>query len=132
MRTKFREFRWTRPFWGGLLVLVAGFLIFVFAVPFNPVTKIIHAGLGAIGGILLGLIAMFLGVMIWIRPEAKNVAGVLAVIVGLVAFPVSNLGGFVVGMLFAVIGGCWAFGWTLPPKHQDLDSDDLEPTEVKA
>ena len=130
MRTKFREFRWTRPFWGGLLVLVAGFLIFIFAVPFNPITMIINAGLGAIGGILLGLIAMFLGVMIWIKPEAKNVAGILAVIVGLVSFPVTNLGGFVVGMLFAVIGGCWAFGWTLPKKHHEFE--DIGPIEVKA
>ncbi|MCE5287738.1 MAG: DUF6114 domain-containing protein [Nocardiaceae bacterium] len=130
MFTRFREFRWTRPFWGGLCVLVAGFNTLVFALPFNPVTAIVHAGLGAIGGILIGLIELFLGLVIWFRQQHKNVAGVIAVIVGLVSFPVTNLGGFVTGMLLAVIGGSWAFGWTLPKGR--VSDEDLAPTEVPA
>ena len=130
MFQKFREFRWTRPFWGGLLVFIAGFLIFVFAVPFNPVTMIISAGLGAIGGLVLGILDLFLGFMIWFRPQSKNVAGVLAVIVGLLSFPLTNLGGFVAGMLLSVIGGCWAFGWTLPQGR--MSDEDLTPTQVTA
>ncbi len=122
---KFREFRWTRPFWGGLLILFAGAVIFV--LPLSPITTIVYAGLGAIGGIVLGLILIFLGLMVWLRPEHKNTAGILAVIAGLVSFPVTNLGGFVTGMLSAVIGGSLAFGWTLPKSHEDRDVVDVEP-----
>ena len=129
MFKKFREFRWTRPFWGGLLVLIAGVLTFAF--PLSPIMTVVHAGLGAIGGILLGLIEIFLGLVILFRPRSKNMAGILAVIIGLVSFPVTNLGGFIVGMLFSVIGGCWAFGWTLPPKTENFLVEDPEPTEVK-
>ena len=106
---KFRWFRWTRPFYGGIMVVFAGLVIGW--LPLGPVTTIIHAGIGGWAGYACALILIAMGLFILFVPSQRMVASVDAVIVGLASFPLSNLGGFVVGMMSAVLGGSWAFGW---------------------
>jgi hypothetical protein len=107
--TRFREFRWTRPFWGGLFMIVGGAIIGW--LPLGPITEIVHLGIGGIGGYLCSLLLMAMGLTVWFRSDLRRAAGVVAVLVSLVSFPVSNLGGFVVGMMLGIAGGCMAFGW---------------------
>lgn len=110
MRTRFRRFRWTRPFWGGLWLLSGGAIMAW--LPLSPITDIVRAGLGAVGGVLLGLMLLSLGVLTWLSPSHRKAVGFLAILIGLVSYPVTNFGGFVVGMLLAIVGGAMACTWT--------------------
>jgi hypothetical protein len=119
---RFREFRWSRPFWGGLFVMAGGAIIGW--LPLGPVTDIISAGVGGIGGYVCSLILILMGLCLWFRPELRYGAAIITVIVALLSFPVSNLGGFVVGMMAAIIGGCLAFGWSLPAENDPDDNEE--------
>ena len=119
MRARFRRFRVTRPFWAGLWTLAGGAVIFV--LPISPITSIIRAGLGAFGGVLLGIIIMAMGLFMWFSPGQRKFAGIASIVVGLVAYPVTNMGGFVVGMLYAIVGGCLALSW-VPDKPRKGES----------
>ena len=106
---RFREFRWTRPFWGGLLMMIGGAIMGW--LPLGPITQIIRLGVGGIGGYLCAILLIAMGLTVWIQPSLRRAAGVIAVIVSLISFPLTNLGGFVVGMLLGIVGGCMVFGW---------------------
>lgn len=136
MLKRFREFRWTRPFWGGLLLFISGFVLAIGVMP--PLTSIVrfgidvrHMAVGLVCGIVLGVLMMFMGFVAWFIPKNKNTAGIIAVILGLISFPLVNIGGWVVGMLFGVLGGCWIFGWTRPKKYENGDYEPVEPTSPK-
>ncbi|MGI8679655.1 MAG: DUF6114 domain-containing protein [Jatrophihabitans sp.] len=106
---RFRRFRNTRPFWGGLFVLAAGVVIAV--LPIGPTDQLIHAGKGVFAGAACGLLLLLMGAVIWFLPSQRLIAGTIAVLVSLASFVLSNLGGFVVGMLLGILGGSLAFGW---------------------
>lgn len=116
---RFRQFRWSRPFWGGLFIIFAGAVIGWF--PLGPVTEIIHLGIGGIGGYVCAVLLIAMGLTIWFKQSHRRAAALIAVIVSLISFPVSNLGGFIVGMMAGIIGGCLAFGWA-PGDAADADA----------
>jgi hypothetical protein len=106
---KFREFRYTRPFWGALFVLVAGLEIGF--LPLGPTDALIRAGKGAFTALACSGLLLVMGLVILFLPTQRMAAGIIAVLVSLASFPLSNLGGFVVGMLLGIVGGSLAFGW---------------------
>ncbi|CAM3808336.1 DUF6114 domain-containing protein [Smaragdicoccus niigatensis] len=110
MRTRLRNFRYTRPFWGGLYVLLAGLIITW--LPLGPVNDIVAAGIGGFAGVLLGAVLIAMGVVILVIPKAHHLAAIVAIVLGLASYPVTNLGGFFAGMVLAVFGGCMALAWT--------------------
>ncbi|MEU5694106.1 DUF6114 domain-containing protein [Actinosynnema sp. NPDC020468] len=112
MRQAFARWRRTRPFWGGLLILLGAAPILV--VPLMAIQVVLGGGTGGVSGVLLGSILVVLGLSAWFTPATRVIAGVIAALVGLAAFPLSNLGGFFVGTLFAVIGGAMTASWGAP------------------
>jgi hypothetical protein len=110
MRTRFRNFRYTRPFWAGLYVLLAGLIITW--LPLGPVNEVVAAGIGGYAGVLLGCVLIAMSVVILLVPVQRGLAAIVAIVLGLVSYPVTNLGGFIAGMLLAVFGGCMALAWT--------------------
>ncbi|MBD3934318.1 hypothetical protein IF129_22490 [Streptomyces chumphonensis] len=108
-RTAFRRWRRTRPFWGALWTGLGGFVILF--LPMAPLGKILQVGVGGIAGMAGGVLLMAMALLILLMPGQRHTAGVIAVIAGVASFPLSNLGGFVVGMVLAVLGGSMAFGW---------------------
>ncbi len=126
----FRRWRKGRPFWGGLFCLVAGFEIF--AIPYAPMPVMIHAGAGAMAGIIIGGVLMLCGVMLWVSPAQRSFLGIVALVLALAAFPFSNLGGFLLGTLFGIVGGALGFAWT-PIQRDPVPSGDApetaEPTD---
>lgn len=114
LRARFRHFRWTRPFWGGGFVIAGGVIIGWF--PLGPLNSIVHAGIGGLAGFACAAILIVLGLLIWFAPTQRISASIIAVIVALASFPLSNFGGFVAGMMSGIIGGSLAFGW-VPDKH---------------
>ena len=52
-----------------------------------------------------------MALLVLFLPSQRIVAGLIAVVVSLCSFPLSNLGGFVIGMLLGILGGSMAVGW---------------------
>jgi hypothetical protein len=124
-----RQWRRTRPFWGGLLVLVAGLEILLSERAAIPI--IVHIGLQGIAGYIVPAVMVLLGLLLLFNPAQRLFYSLLAVLLALGSWITSNLGGFFVGMLLGVVGGSLAFAWQLrdqpeeasrrrkpPPKHR--------------
>lgn len=110
----FRVFRSTRPFWGGLFTLVSGAVIAL--LPLGPLWYYLHAGVGAIMGEVIGVGLLAIGALTWLKPDHHRSLGPLSVGFALIAFPMTNLGGLIVGTIAGIVGGAMTFGWA-PPGH---------------
>ncbi len=113
---RFRHWRHTRPFWGGLFMILAG--LELFAIPLSgvllrgAVKLVIYIGIGGVFGVLIGALLLVAGLMAWLNPTHKTFYSIAGIVLGIVSFPASNLGGLFIGMLLAIIGGALAFAWT--------------------
>ena len=114
--TQWRAWRRSRPFWGGLLLVLSG--LELFALPLSGVLVhgaiklVIYIGIGGVFGVLIGVLLIVAGLVTWFNPVHKTFYSIAGVVLGIVSFPASNLGGLFVGMLLAIIGGAMAFAWT--------------------
>ncbi len=114
-RERWRGWRQSRPFWGGLLLVLAG--LEMVTIPLSGVLGhgaiklVIYIGIGGIFGVLIGLLLIAAGIVLWVNPAHRVFYGIAGIILGVVSFPASNLGGFFLGMLLAIMGGSLAFGW---------------------
>ncbi|MBT2415388.1 hypothetical protein J7I94_33465 [Streptomyces sp. ISL-12] len=112
-RQQFRDWRGTRPFWAGLLVLLGGFPIMYFPyanLKFGNLTVAMSTTAGA-GSLIIGVLLVVLGVSLWFQKHVRTFAGVAAILLALVSIPVSNFGGFVVGFMLSLVGGAMAVSW---------------------
>ena len=113
---RWRAWRRSRPFWGGLLLVLGG--LELVALPLasdlvhGAVKLVIYIGIGGVFGVLIGALLIVAGLVTWFNPTHKTFYSIAGVVLGIVSFPASNLGGFFLGMLLAIIGGSIAFAWT--------------------
>ncbi|WP_199818826.1 DUF6114 domain-containing protein [Streptomyces sp. NRRL B-1347] len=114
VRRVVRRWRRTRPFWGGLLLLLGGAELLV--VPLSPLTVLVSLGLGGIAAIGIGIALMVAGLFLWLLPQAHHYVSVNALILSVLSFAATNLGGFLVGMLLGIVGSAMGFGWTPVPE----------------
>ncbi|MFD0774396.1 DUF6114 domain-containing protein, partial [Streptomonospora algeriensis] len=112
----FRQWRGSRPFWGGLLIVLSGTVILA-APALNPLDLIVQQGIAGISGYFAGLLLMAVGVLVWLQPPQRAFYGIAAVLLALVSFVTSNFGGFVFGMLFGLVGGALTAAW-VPERAQ--------------
>ncbi|MDX3524384.1 DUF6114 domain-containing protein [Streptomyces scabiei] len=119
LRRRFRDWRGSRPFWAGLLVLLSGFPIMYF--PYANIQlghlTLAMATTGGSGSLIIGVLLVVLGVSLWFQRHVRTFAGTAAILLALVSIPVSNLGGFGFGFLLALIGGALAIAWG--PGHDE-------------
>jgi hypothetical protein len=108
-----RHWRRTRPFWGGLLVILGGAEILLSEK--GPLPLIIHIGLQGLAGYLIPTIMVLCGLLLLFHPVQRTFYSLLAVLLALGSWITSNLGGFFVGMLLGLVGGSLAFAW----QHRD-------------
>ncbi|OKI02440.1 hypothetical protein A6A06_15485 [Streptomyces sp. CB02923] len=109
-RAAFRGWRRTRPFWAGLLLILGGAELLL--VPLSPLTVLISLGLGGLAAIGIGLALIVAGVFLWLRPAAHHYVSLHALILSVLSFAATNLGGFLVGMGLGIAGSAMGFGWT--------------------
>ncbi|MQS14072.1 hypothetical protein F7Q99_17780 [Streptomyces kaniharaensis] len=116
----FRVFRRTRPFWGGLLAMIAGVPILYFPyahLALGSVTIAMSTTAGA-GSLLIGLLMMILGLTGWFQPAVRVFAGIATILLTLVSIPMSNLAGFGMALLPGLIGGGLLVSWAPLPEPE--------------
>ncbi|MDH6143316.1 MULTISPECIES: DUF6114 domain-containing protein [Kitasatospora] len=111
---RFRAWRRSRPFWGGMVAVLAGVPILYF--PYAHLSlgglSIAMATTAGAGSLVIGLLLMLLGVAAWFQPMSRVFCGVGVTILTLISIPVSNLGGFGTGLILGLIGGGLLCAWT--------------------
>ncbi|MGK5639568.1 DUF6114 domain-containing protein [Streptomyces sp. URMC 126] len=110
LRRRFRSWRRTRPFWAGTLLILGGAELLV--IPLSPVTVLVSLGLGGLAALGIGLALIAAGLFLWFVPSARHYVSVNALILSVLSFAATNLGGFLVGMALGIAGSAMGFGWT--------------------
>jgi hypothetical protein len=126
-KRKFRVWRGDRPFWAGLFVLLGGLPIAYFPyahLQIGHLTLAMATTAGA-GSLIIGVLLVVLGISLWFQKHVRTFAGIAAILLALVSIPVSNLGGFLIGFLLALVGGAMAVAWVpgVPPEEQPVQED---------
>ncbi|MGX8904224.1 DUF6114 domain-containing protein [Streptomyces netropsis] len=109
-RTALRAWRRTRPFWAGVLLLLAGAELV--AVTCAPLPVLVTLGMGGIAALGLGCALVVAGLFLWFLPHTRHYTGLHAVLLAVLSFPGSNLGGYFVGACLGIAGGSMGFAWT--------------------
>ncbi|HEX5569417.1 MAG TPA: DUF6114 domain-containing protein [Streptomyces sp.] len=127
MLLRWRRWRRSRPFWGGLVTIAAGAEIAV--IPLAPLEVMLYQGIAGVASVLLGAIMIVLGLSAWFTPYYRTLAGILTAVIAAAALVLSNLGGFLIGTVAGVIGGALVFGWqptasTPPSPHPHLFEEE--------
>ena len=124
-RLRFRRWRRTRPFWGGVLLILAGIEIAIIPAQAWHIILIASSVAIATG---VGLIILILGIVTLMTPSQNKLYGLLGVLMGGISFVTSNLGGFLLGAVLAIVGGALTFAWTeLAPEEQPDWASPLPP-----
>lgn len=127
----FTAWRRGRPFWAGLFVAIGALIILV------PPYANLKLGdmvisiqtLGGVSALLIGALLALCAVSLWVSPKFRLAAGIVTVLLSLVALVVTNLGGFIFGTLFSLLGGALAVAWTDDPKKPKKAKNGAEPTQ---
>ncbi|MDH2426857.1 DUF6114 domain-containing protein [Sphaerisporangium sp. TRM90804] len=104
------SWRRTRPFWGGLVTVLAGaeLLSIPFALDAFPwLIRSVEAGMAH----LISVLIIVLGVLILVQPAQRVLLGVLAVVLSIVSILYANVGGFLLGAVLGLVGGALAAAW---------------------
>ncbi|MFJ3724893.1 DUF6114 domain-containing protein [Streptomyces sp. NPDC090045] len=121
----FHAWRGRRPFWAGLFTFVSGFPIAYF--PYADLRlgnlSLAMATTGGAGALIIGVLLITLGLALWFQQAIRVFAGVASILLALVSLPVSNLGGFGLGFVPALIGGALALAW-VPGQPADEEPAD--------
>ena len=123
-RERWRAWRHSRPFWGGLLLILAGLELFAHPLSgdliHGAIKLVIYIGIAGVFGVLIGALLIVAGLVTWFNQTNKTFYGIAGIVLGVVSFPTSNLGGLIIGMLMAIVGGALVFAWT--PMEPDPDA----------
>ncbi|GAA3668600.1 hypothetical protein GCM10022267_64040 [Lentzea roselyniae] len=124
----FTAWRRGRPFWAGLFVAL-GALIILFP-PYANLKLgdmvISIQTLGGVSALLIGSLLALCAVALWVAPKFRLAAGIVTVLLSLVALVVTNLGGFLFGTIFSLLGGALAVAWTDAPKKPKKSKNSAE------
>jgi hypothetical protein len=107
-QSAFRRWRKTRPFWGGLFTILAGAEI---AAVTGASYELLFVSKSVGFAIAVGAVIAVFGLTMWLSPALSKLLGLLTFVAALLSFVTSNLGGFMLGMLLAILGGGLSFAW---------------------
>ena len=108
---RFRGWRQSRPFWGGLFLVLSAVEIFL-------TTQLSLGGLsfqlGPTGFLswLIPTILLACGLLAWVTPAQHLFYAVVAAVTAVFSLIGVNLGGFFVGLILGVAGAGLVFAWT--------------------
>jgi hypothetical protein len=128
---RFRQWRQSRPFWGGLLVVLAGLEI-IGSMNLEIGEGTISIGQEGFPAYLIAFILIICGPLAWFMPAQRHFYGLVATFVAIYSLLGVNLGGFIVGMLLGVIGGGLIFAWNPMSAPASPSESELEPEDDSA
>ncbi|MDC3414566.1 DUF6114 domain-containing protein [Aquibacillus sp. 3ASR75-11] len=114
---RFTQWRNQRPFLGGILTLLAGFMILY--IPLQLYSIAFVPGSFAFIGFLFGGLIVIMGVLNFIYPAFSTVFGVITIFLSVLSV-MGALGGFLIGTILGIIGGSLSIGW----EHKELTMMD--------
>lgn len=111
-RSGFTEWRATRPFWGGLLLILASLLIAW--VPLQFALELLFIG-GAftVIGLVFAVIVFLIGTFALLRPDLSTILGITGIAFSVLSL-IGALGGLLFGTLLGVAGGALCVAWQPP------------------
>ncbi len=109
-RERFRAWRRSRPFWGGLGTLVAGVELF-FSGQLDFGHLHLQFGVQGMQATIIPVVLAMLGVLAWTMPVHRVFYGVIALLLSVYSFIGVNLGGFVAGMVLGIVGSIMTLSW---------------------
>lgn len=101
-----------RPWLGGLITTLGGLAIAV--LPNKGFTVIVLPGVAGLSGFLLGGLIIACGMFMLFSPHLHGILGIATVLLSLVSFVTTNIGGYVIGLLLGIAGGSVGFAWVPP------------------
>jgi len=101
-----------RPWMGGAVTTLGGLAIAV--LPNQGFTVVVLPGVAGLSGFVLGGLIIACGMFMLSSPQLHGILGIAAVLLSLVSFVTTNIGGYVVGLLLGIVGGSLAFAWHPP------------------
>ncbi|MFE7754823.1 DUF6114 domain-containing protein [Streptomyces sp. NPDC057429] len=113
LRRGFRTWRGNRPFWAGLFTIIGGVPIAYFPyadLHLGNMTLAMSTTAGA-GSLIIGVLLVTLGLTMWFHHIVRVFAGVAAILLALISIPVANIGGFLIGFVFSLLGGALSISW---------------------
>jgi hypothetical protein len=122
------DWRRSRPFWGGVLLVAAGAELLLIPLPEHSLGLIMHIGTGGVLGILIGALLIACAFLLWFQPQHRVFYSVAAVLLAIAALVASNLGGFVVGTFLGVLGGSLGFAW-MPGAAGESDGEPADESD---
>ncbi|MFD0273335.1 DUF6114 domain-containing protein [Kitasatospora sp. NPDC127111] len=134
VRRVFRTFRRTRPYYGGLLAMLAGVPIMYFPyakLSLNGMTVTMATTAGA-GSLIIGILLVVLGLTAWFQPAVRVFAGVATMLLTLISIPVSNLAGFGLALLPGLIGGALMVAWAPNPVQPGAEAGPVAAAAAQA
>lgn len=128
MLIAFREWRRTRPFWGGLLIVLgAAEILSTTVLSLGPAFRVGLGGVNAFVGVIITVLLGVCGLLLWFSPAQWVFYSIVSVVLALATFNTINYGGFFLGMLFGVVGGAMAFAWSRGPVRDERPGQRSEP-----
>jgi hypothetical protein len=101
--------RRSRPFWGGLLVLLGG--VEILLTVWAPLGVVLHVGMQNFIGYMVPLVITLVGLLTWFNPSQRIFYALVGMLCGLGSWLTSNMGGFIIGLLFTLVGAALVFAW---------------------
>ncbi|MFD0632597.1 DUF6114 domain-containing protein [Catenulispora yoronensis] len=96
-------------------MLGGGEMLSLFYVPWKVV---LHMGLYGISGYLVPILLIILGLSLIFDPAHRTFYSILSLLFSVASWMTSNLGGFMIGMILAMVGASLAFGWSELPEAE--------------
>ncbi|GGN20166.1 DUF6114 domain-containing protein [Streptomyces fuscichromogenes] len=113
-RERFNGWRMGRPFLAGILTVLGAISILYPSYAGLTIGQLtIHiATTAGCGSLIIGGLLVMLGLVMWLQPVMHVFAGSGAILLALASIPVSNLGGFFLGLLLSLLGAALSIAWT--------------------
>ncbi|RNL65072.1 hypothetical protein EFK50_03600 [Nocardioides marmoriginsengisoli] len=110
-RRAFTRFRRTRPFWGCLTLALGGWFVLKPVVG-GSFKMIVQLGAGGMVVYLLGGAMILAAAIAMVAPAQRHFPAIMAAGSSVASLPLANLGGWLVGMFFGIVGSGLVFAWT--------------------
>jgi hypothetical protein len=113
VRQSWREWRRDRPFWGGVLFVIAGI-----AIGYSPAQAAIQfamvSGNAAVLGMGFGVFVALCGIFCITNPELARIFGTIGIVLSILSLFGGALGGYLLGTVLGALAGSLTVSWEPP------------------